>query len=133
MALDETRHEHSQPNPTLSPAQVIGLQLQALKQNDTPRPDAGIAVAFGFASPANQAATGPLERFILLVHSPVYQAMLNFRAVQRGAMIIADDQAQETVMLLDARGKTAVFVFALSRQAGGPYDRCLMTDGVLRA
>ncbi len=133
MALDETLRERPQPSPALSPAEVIGLQLQALGSNDTPEPDAGIAVAFGFASPANRAATGPLGRFTLLVHSPVYRAMLNFRAVQRGTVIVADDQAQESVLILDSEGKTAVFVFALSRQQGGPYDDCWMTDGVLRA
>lgn len=133
MALDETLNERPLPSPALSPAEVIGVQLRALGDNDTPWPDAGIALAFEFASPANRAATGPLDRFTLLVHSPVYQAMLNFRAVQRGTMIVADDQAQESVLLLDSEGKTAVFVFALSQQAGGLYDGCWMTDGVLRA
>ncbi len=133
MAPDNLRSELPQPSPALSPAEVIGLQLQALKENDTPTPDAGIAVAFAFASPANQAVTGPLDRFTLLVHSPVYRAMLGFRAVQRGTTIVADDQAQESVLILDAEGKTAVFVFALSRQSTNPFDNCWMTDGVLRA
>ncbi len=133
MARDETLNERPQPSPALSAAEVIGVQLRALRNNDTPEPDAGIALAFEFASPANQAVTGPLDRFTLLVHSPVYQALLNFRAVQRGAMIVADDQAQESVLILDAEGKTAVFVFALSQQSGGPYNGCWMTDGVLRA
>lgn len=133
MALDDTLPQRPKPSPFLSPAQVIGLQLQALGNNDTPFPDAGIATAFGFASPANQATTGPLDRFTLLVHSPVYQALLNFRAVQRGTVIISDDEAQESVLIMDAQGKTAVFVFALSRQIGGLYNGCWMTDGVLRA
>lgn len=133
MALDETLPQRPRPSPLLSPAEVIGLQLAALKHNDTPHPDAGIATAFGFASPSNRAATGPLDRFTLLVHSPTYRAMLGFRAAQRGTVIIADDQAQESVLLMDADGKTAVFVFALSRQSGGLYDGCWMTDGVLRA
>lgn len=131
MALDETLRPR--PSPLLSPGEVVGLQLQALKNNNAPTPDAGIATTFGFASPSNRAATGPLDRFTLLVHSPIYRAMLGYRAAQRGTVIIAEDQAQESVLLLDAEGKTAVFVFALSKQSGGPYDGCWMTDGVLRA
>lgn len=133
MALDETTSERPHPSPLLSPAEVIGLQLHALGRNDAPHPDAGIATAFGFASPENQAVTGPLERFTELVHNPTYRAMLNFRAVQRGTVQITGSQAQESILLLDANGKTAVFVFALSKQAGGPYDGCWMTDAVLRA
>lgn len=133
MALDETQRGRPQPSPLQTPAQVVGLQLQALKDNDAPEPDTGIMVAFGFASPANRATTGPLERFVSLVHSPVYQPLLSFRAVQRGTMVVTDDQAQESVLILDGEGKTAVFVFALSRQIGGLYNGCWMTDGVLRA
>lgn len=133
MALDDLLNERPHPSPALSPAEVIGLQLHALGDNDMPAPDAGIALAFQFASPANQAATGPLDRFTRLVHSPVYRAMLNFRAIQRGTLITTDSQAQESVLFMDSEGNTAVFVFALSRQEGGPYDGCWMTDGVLRA
>ena len=40
------------PSPELSPRDVVRIQLSALKHNDTPEPDAGIATVFRFASPS---------------------------------------------------------------------------------
>ena len=50
------------PDPALSPAEVIAIQLSALQANDTPGPDAGIAQTFAFAHPDNRRVTGPLPR-----------------------------------------------------------------------
>jgi hypothetical protein len=41
------------PDPALSPAEVIAIQLDALQANDTPERDAGIAQTFAFAHPDN--------------------------------------------------------------------------------
>lgn len=125
-------NEGAQPKPDLLPEQVITIQLQALQHNDTPEKDSGIAVAFRFASPANQAATGPLPKFILLVKNPLYQPMLNHRSVERGPMKIDGDEAQQRVTLVSATGEKAVYIFTLSKQADGPYKDCWMTDGVER-
>ncbi|MSV29914.1 MAG: hypothetical protein EXQ52_14390 [Bryobacterales bacterium] len=59
------------PGPALTPAEVVRTQITALRNNDKPRKDAGIATAFRFASPGNRAATGPLDRFILMVKGPL--------------------------------------------------------------
>lgn len=49
-----------QPEPCWGPEAVCLAQLEALQAGDA----AGV---FRFASPANQAATGPVERFALLL------------------------------------------------------------------
>lgn len=120
------------PHPRLLPEEVIELQLAALRRNDEPTPDAGIATAFEFASPGNRAFTGPLERFIALVKSPHYAPMLNHRAATFGPLDIEGDFATQQVMLLDASGESAIYGFELSRQTDGPYQGCWMTDSVLR-
>lgn len=126
------KDEGLQPNPDLSPEQVVTIQLEALQHNDTPERDSGIAIAFRFASPANQAATGPLANFILLVKNPLYQPLLNHRSVERAPVKIAGDEAQQRVILMSATGVKAVYLFTLSKQADGRYKDCWMTDGVER-
>ncbi len=120
------------PNPDLTPDQVVSIQLAALKQNDVPTPDFGIEVAFRFASPENKQVTAPLERFIELVHNPLYAPMLNYDGDERGAMNIAGNRAEQKVVLIDKTGKAASYLFMLSKQPAGEYKDCWMTDGVVR-
>jgi hypothetical protein len=121
-----------QPNPSLSPEQVVAIQLQALQRNDTPAKDSGIAVAFRFASPGNQAVTGPLANFILLVKNPLYLPLLDHKSIERGPMKIDGDKAEQRVTLTSATGEKVVYLFTLSKQADGQYQDCWMTDGVAR-
>jgi hypothetical protein len=121
-----------QPDPALLPQQVITIQLAALQHNDEPEPDAGIRTAFRFASPANRALTGPIDRFIALVKDEIYRPMLGFQAVQRGPVIANEEQAYQRVELTAADGSKAVYVFGLSRQTDPPYVGCWMTDSVVR-
>ena len=72
------------PHPDLTPQQVIEAQLEALRHNDDPKPDAGFATAFGFASAANRQATGPVARFTQLLKNPLYRPMLGHSSTQFG-------------------------------------------------
>lgn len=119
-----------QPIPELSPEQVIKIQLNNLQRND--ENDNGIQGAFVFASPANKASTGPVQRFIRMVKNPLYKPMLNFRRAQLQPIHIAGDIAQQLVTLVDAQGQSASYLFTLSRQPLGPYMGCWMTDSVQR-
>jgi hypothetical protein len=94
-------------------------------------PDAGIEIAFRFASPANKQATGPLNRFIQLVHDPAYKPMLNHQTARFGEMVVEDGQAYLAVYLTASDGKRFGYMFILSKQIGGAYDQCWMTDAVL--
>ena len=48
------------PSPSLSPLAVVTAQLDALSAGD-------VAASFSFASPSNKAATGPWQRFEMMV------------------------------------------------------------------
>lgn len=63
------------PNSSLSALQVVELQLQALQDNDALIND-GLAKTFEFASPGNQATTGPLPRFAAMIRNG-YPILLN--------------------------------------------------------
>ena len=115
------------PNPALSPAEVIRIQLEALRDNDDQ--DRGIAVAFRFASPANRANTGPLPRFIAMIRQGPYALMLDFREAAYGPVETVSDRARQRVTLTGAR-ESVTYWFHLSRQSEAPYADCWMTDAV---
>ncbi|MEM0963344.1 MAG: DUF4864 domain-containing protein [Bacteroidota bacterium] len=127
-----SRPSDPEPSPDLSPVEVIRIQVEALQNNDEPRPNAGIALAFSFASPENRAATGPLPRFTAMVRGPVYGDMLGFDRAEYSAPVVEGSRAAQLVTLYHNDGREATYVFQLSRQEGGRYDGCWMTDGVMR-
>ena len=105
--------------------------MAALKANDAT--DNGIRVTFTFASPDNQQATGPIERFIPLVKNEAYAPLLNHRSCDVREVGVKDDQAVEMVTVVDAAGHAVRYVFQLSKQHdAGPLKDCWMTDGVIR-
>ena len=126
------KKESLSPSPNYSPGDVIRIQLQALADNDHPYENAGIEIAFRFASPANKSATGPLERFIQMVHNPAYRPMLNHQEVVYGELQVEGNQAVQAVILITSSGERVGYVFTLSRQEGGTCHGCWMTDGVFR-
>lgn len=120
--------EDLMPEPTFSPAEVIRIQLEALRHND--EQDRGIAVAFRFASPGNRANTGPLSRFAAMIRQGSYALMLDFHDATYGPVETISGRARQRVTLTGARGRTTYW-FHLSRQTEAPYVDCWMTDAVL--
>jgi hypothetical protein len=120
------------PRPELAPKAVVKIVLDALKANDAN--DNGIRTTFKFASPANQQATGPIERFIPLVKSPAYLPMINCRSADVRELAIDADKgrAAELAIIVDSNGDKAFYVFQLARQTDGDLKDCWMTDGVVR-
>jgi hypothetical protein len=118
----------AEPHPGFTPAQVVRIQLSALRRNGPD--DAGIAACFRFASPANQQQTGPLERFARLIADGPYSIMLRYQSIRYGQLRIDGDSAEQAVILVDHDGTPAAFLFTLSRQIDPPYVGCWMTDSV---
>lgn len=117
------------PHPSLGPADVVRMQLEAIRGNDVV--DSGIAIAFRFASPDNQRATGPLSRFAAMIKQEPYAMMLRYTDVAYGPVTVAGRRAAQRVTL-STPGRTSVtYVFHLSRQdAVGPLQGCWMTEAV---
>ena len=120
------------PEPTkeLTPEQVAKVVVAALKANDAQ--DTGIRTTFKFASPANQDATGPIERFIPLVKNAAYAPLLNHASSSVHELARKDDQAAELVTVTAKDGTKSYFIFQLSKQHDdGKLKDCWMTDGVI--
>lgn len=119
------------PAPSLSPADVVRIQLQALQHNDVPHPDAGIAEVYRFASPGNRRMTGSLARFAAMLHQG-YAEMIDNRRVILGKTRIDGDRAFQNVDVIAGDGRIFGYVFALSRRHQSPDADCWMTDAVLQ-
>lgn len=116
------------PTPDLSPAQVVRIQLNALRHNDAR--DRGIEVAFRFASPGNRENTGPLTRFISMIKQRPYSLMLAYDNAAYHPLEIIEGRARQRVTLVGS-GDVVAYEFYLSRQTDGVCTGCWMTDAVI--
>ena len=65
------------PNPALKSFEVISIQLNALKDNNNPYLNAGVAQTWEFAHPSKRKYTGPLENFTKMMYTPSYVIILD--------------------------------------------------------
>ena len=127
-----TQLPQTEPDPSLSPQDVVSIQIEALRNNDTPYEDRGIEVTYNFASPTNKRMTGPLERFKVMVRNPVYGPMINHRSAEYENVRVEGDFAQVDAILQSKDGQYLGYRFMLSRQHGNEYEGSWMTDAVYR-
>ncbi len=118
------------PHPSLSPQDVVTIVMRALKNNDDPTPNRGIAITFNFASPANKQMTGPLARFIPMVKGPVYGKMICYRSFSLENFRRRGDVAVIDAILTLTSGAFAGYRFQLSLQRNNTFDGSWMTDAV---
>ena len=121
----------TEPHPSLSPQDVVSIQIEVLRNNDIPYEDRGIEVTFKFASPANKRMTGPLERFKLMVRNPSYGPMINHRDASYENLMVEGEFARIDVILNSKEGEYLGYRFILSRQHGNEYEGSWMTDAVI--
>ena len=127
-----THLPQTEPDPSLSPQDVVSIQIEALRNNDTPYEDRGIEVTFNFASPTNKRMTGPLERFKVMVRNPIYGPMINHRSAEYENVRVEGDFAQVDVILQSKEGQYLGYHFMLSLQHDNRYEGSWMTDAVYR-
>ena len=119
------------PNPSITPIDVVSIQLKALKDNNIPYENAGIEQTWEFAHPSNRIYTGPLERFTNMMYNPSYSMMLNH---QDHKIIIVDENdkvAHYFIELIDDSGKKFGFKWTLKKvESSKDFLNCWMTTSV---
>ena len=120
----------SEPEPELVPAKVVEIQMMSLQENRDD--DHGIDVAYRFASPKNRESIGSRENFAGMLRSDRYAPMLNSRSFEVRQIEANQQIAYVAVRIEGGDGEIAGYIFILSRQMGGDFDRCWMTEGVLQ-
>ncbi|MFB6250750.1 MAG: DUF4864 domain-containing protein [Halobellus sp.] len=118
------------PDPSHSPETIVAMQLDGLATNDDPFEDAGIGVAYNFASPANRRATGPFDRFVQMVRGRRYAPMVDHTAATVKPIDRDGGRAEQRVELTGPNGRTETYAFGLSKHRDGELDGCWLTDRV---
>ena len=122
-----------QPHADLTAAEVIEAQLNALILAADPDDERGMLTVWRFASPSNREATGPFENFDRMVRMgyPALVGHARHEVVDRQAVEDADVPTEMfLVKVVDSNGAEHLFAWVVSRQQGGAFDGCWMTDGV---
>ena len=125
------------PSPALAPSAVVTAQLEALQSGD-------VSTCFQFASPNNRKATGPWQKFEMMVRqTPAYSPLVSCSSFEiLSALSLSETTWQARVMVRPAGSSSAPFAIAnpicyyvwqLSQQGDdeGEFSGCWMVDGVL--
>ena len=118
------------PNPDIAPAEVIAIQLNGLKHNDSPETDAGIRQTWEFAHPRNRAMTGPLKRFTTMLKGPGYDVMLNHASHEIVPANSGEGWRQFDVFMETENGDVMQFSWIVEKVTDGRYKNCWMTVAV---
>jgi hypothetical protein len=117
------------PDPALSPAEVVAIQLDALQANAA-ADDAGIAQTWAFAHPDNKRMTGPLPRFAQMIKGPQYQMLLNHRSHEVREVSRTDEEAVFAVTITTSTGDVVGYQWTVAKVRDGEHAGAWMTIGV---
>jgi hypothetical protein len=118
------------PDPALSPAEVVEIQLTALQANDAPQADAGIAKTWAFAHPDNKRVTGPLPRFAQMIKGPLYRVLLNHRSHEVKEVSRTEDEVVFAVTVTSQTSEVVVYRWSVAKVADGEDAGAWMTIAV---
>ena len=126
-----TNAEMIKPDPSISPKDVILIQLEALQTNNVPFVDAGIEQTWEFAHPNNRIYTGPLNNFIRMIKNPSYSMMIDHLEHNIIPVEQRDTSSYYFVELTDINGKKYGFEWTVEKVIeNGEFKDCWMTVGV---
>jgi len=100
-SISFSRADLLSPNNSISPAEVVKIQLVGLMNNDSKFKDSGIEQTWNFAHPNNKKVTGPLPNFKRMIKGDAYQMMLDHLSHTITELGSSDKWAQFEVIILD--------------------------------
>ena len=118
------------PDPALAPEEVVAIQLEALRHNDNPTPNAGIAQTFALAHPNNKRVTGPLPRFELMIRSPAYRPLIGHSTHQIERVAGNDITVRFRVVVETPNGNAVKYLWEVGRVREGPDVGAWLTTNV---
>ena len=119
------------PSSTLKPLDVLMIQLNSLKNNNTPYKDAGIEQTWEFAHPNNKLATGPLERFKKMIYSDSYKILIRHENHKTIILKESTNKLVYKVYVLTKDKKKYYYIWQVEKVlTEGKLKNCWMTTGV---
>ena len=119
------------PNSSISPSQVVKIQLEGLMNNDNLFKDSGIEQTWNFAHPNNKKNTGPLPNFKMMIKGNSYQMLLDHISHTITELGRSDKWAQFEVVILDKEKIYHKFNWQVEKLTiEGPLMNCWLTTMV---
>ena len=116
------------PNKNIEPHEVIKIQLNGLKKNDSSYKDSGIEQTWEFAHPNNKIFTGPLDRFKQMIKGESYKMLLNHRDHKISELYSDKNKAVFEVIVMDDQKKYFMFKWQVEKYLKvGPLQNCWLT------
>ena len=131
MNISFSNAELLKPNNSISPKEVVSIQLTGLKDNDREYKDSGIEQTWNFAHPSNKKVTGPLDKFKRMIKGDSYQMMINHLSHTITKLGSGENWAQFEVILLDKDKIYHKFNWQVEKfTLEGPLQDCWLTTMV---
>ena len=131
VTLSFSNAELLSPNNTISPKEVVKIQLSGLQQNDLEYKDSGIEQTWRFAHPNNKRVTGPLSNFKMMIKSDSYGMMIDHLSHTITELGSSDKWAQFEVIILDKNKIYHKFNWQVEKYTlDGSLKDCWMTTMV---
>ena len=119
------------PNSSISPSQVVKIQLEGLMNNDNLFKDSGIEQTWNFAHPNNKKNTGPLPNFKMMIKGNSYQMLLDHISHTITELGRSDKWVQFEVVILDKEKIYHKFNWQVEKLTiEGPLMNCWLTTMV---
>ena len=119
------------PQPDLKPLDVLLIQLNSLKNNNTPYSDAGIEQTWEFAHPNNKKITGPLEKFKQMIYSKSYEILISHENSEVIILNETENISIYKVIILSKDKKKYYYIWQVEKVLlDGNLKNCWMTTKV---
>tara|TARA_B100000700_G_C14568726_1_gene634566 strand:- start:208 stop:669 length:462 start_codon:yes stop_codon:yes gene_type:complete len=119
------------PEPALKPLDVLLIQLNSLKNNNTPYLDAGIEQTWEFAHPNNKKMTGPLEKFKQMIYGESYKILISHESSEVIILKETKNTSLFKVIILSKNKKKYYYIWQVEKVLfEGSLKNCWMTTNV---
>ena len=119
------------PDTSLQPFDVLMIQLNSLKNNNTPYKDAGIEQTWEFAHPNNKAMTGPLDKFKKMIYSEGYKILISHQSAEIKILKETEGISVYKVTVLTKKKKKYYYIWQVEKVLSeGKLKNCWMTTSV---
>ena len=116
------------PNKKLDPYDVVKIQLEALKNNDSQ--DKGIRQTWLFAHPDNKRATGPFDRFRIMIYGEQYKYLINHSSHKIKLITNSPNTYVYRIEILSENKKLFIYEWHVQKGSDDNCKKCWFTSAV---
>ena len=114
------------------PAELLAAVLDALRENDEGRPDAGVAFLWSVASDRMALRVGDESALGRALHNELYAPLLGHREVRTSEIERVGDSARQLWTVVGRAGESARYTVAVARQRHGERRGRWAVSGLVR-